>query len=187
MRTVDGCADLDGNGIADCRETIVVNADFKQDTSGWTAEMDASLSWVNDSAAGDSPSGSALVASTGVIDANASGAALRDASQCVPITSKQLVTAYANAFVEAGQDSQGVAEIDVFFFDAEDCGGTFTGSFSTPQPTDGAVGSWITLRAGAVSSDTAKSALVKLAISKPFRAAAFRARFDNVLVKVQSP
>src|SRR5450432_999483 len=29
--TVDGCADLDMNGIADCQETLVKNPDFAQD------------------------------------------------------------------------------------------------------------------------------------------------------------
>jgi hypothetical protein len=186
LPTVGGCADLDTNGIADCKETIVTNPDFKQDVSGWVAEADATLMWDPLNAVGDPPSGSALVASTGVIDADASGAALRAASQCVPIAGKQLVTAYANAFVDAGQDADGKAEVDVFFFDAANCQGTFAGSFSTPQPTDGAAGSWLTLLAGSVSSEAVKSALVKLAISKPFRAASFQARFDNVLVKVQS-
>jgi hypothetical protein len=185
--TVDGCADLDMNGVADCQETIVTNPDFKQDTSAWSAETDTTLTWDPSDAIGDASSGSALVASQGVIDADASGAALRAASQCVPVASKQLVTAYANALVDTGQDADGHAEIDVFFFDGSSCQGTFTGSFSTPQPLDAAPGSWITLHAGSVAGNTVKSALVKLAISKPFRAASFQASFDNVLIKVQSP
>jgi hypothetical protein len=75
----------------------------------------------------------------------------------------------------------------VFFFDVRDCTGAFTTSFSTPQPLDSKSDAWLDLKAGSVSGVSTQSALVKLAISKPFRAEAYRARFDNVLVKVQSP
>jgi hypothetical protein len=185
--TVGGCADLDMNGVGDCKETLVTNADFKTDVASWVADTDTTVTWSPQNAAGDLPSGSALVASTGVIDAQAIGAALRAAGQCIPVSGKQLVTAYANAFVDSGQDAQGHAEVDVFFYDTAGCTGTLTSSFSTPQPLDASAGVWLTLRAGAVSADTTKSALVKIAISKPFRAASFQAHFDDVLVKVQSP
>jgi hypothetical protein len=185
--TVGGCADLDLNNVGDCTETLISNADFKTDVASWVADADTTLTWSPQNAAGDSPSGSALVASTGVIDAQAIGAALRAAGQCIPVSGKQLVIAYANAFVDSGQDAQGHAEIDVFFYDVAGCMGTLTSSFSTPQPLDASAGVWLTLRAGAVSPDTTKSALVKIAISKPFRAASFQAHFDDVLVKVKSP
>lgn len=185
--TVGGCADLDTNGIPDCSETIANNADFKQDVQGWLAETDVTLTWDPMNAAGDPPSGSAVVASTGVIDANATGAALRAASQCLPVAGKRLVTVYANARVDAGQDPDGHAEVDVFFFNAPGCTGNLASSFSTPQPLDAMPGVWLNLKAGSVSGELAQSMLVKLALSKPFRAASFGARFDNVLVKVQSP
>ena len=184
---IDGCVDLDGNGIADCRETLVENPDFVSDVADWSPELDTTLTWDEENAAADSPSGSALLESTGVIDANTAGVALRVASQCLPVEGRQLVTVYANAVVDAGQDPQGHAEVDVFFFDAEKCAGGFTTSFSTPQPLDAMSGAWIDLKAGAVTGVNNQSVLVKLAISKPFRADSCRARFDNVLVKVQSP
>ena len=182
---VAGCADLDGNGIADCTETLVTNPDFKSDVSGWEsgADPDTTISWDPRNSWPEPSSGSALVASTGVIDANAIGAALRGASQCVSVAGKRLVTVYANAFVDNAQDQQGHAEIDVFFFDTADCTEMSVDGFSTPQPLGKTVGSWITIKAGAISAVTTKSALVKIAVSKPFRAPAFEARFDNVLVR----
>lgn len=185
--TVGGCADLDTNGISDCSETLAKNADFKQDVQAWLAETDVTLTWDPMNAGGNPPSGSALVASIGVIDANATGAALRAASQCLPVTGKRLVTVYANARVDPGQDPDGHAEVDVFFFDAPGCTGNLASSFSTPQPLDAMPGVWLNLKAGSVSGELAQSMLVKLALSKPFRAPSFQARFDNVLVKVQSP
>jgi len=182
----DGCADLDIDNVADCSETIVENADFKADVSNWLAGMDVTVDWDAGNAAGDLPSGSALVASTGVIDASGSGVALRAAQQCVPIDGSRLVIAYANAFVDSEQDPQGRAEVDVVFFDSQDCSGPLTTTFSTPQPLDSRVDAWFTLKAGSVSGATTKSAQIKLGVLKPFRAPSFRARFDNVLVTTAS-
>jgi hypothetical protein len=184
--TVGGCADLDQDGVADCTQTIVTNPDFKLDALGWTADPDTALTWDAKNAGGEPPSGSALVSSSGVIDANAVGAALRAASQCVPVAGKRLLAVYANAWVDAGQDPLGHAEVDVFFFDADGCAGSSVTSFSTPQPLDAAVETWLTLKAGALSAETTKSALIKLAVSKPFRADSFQARFDNVLVRLET-
>ena len=184
---VDGCADLDGDGVADCQEGLARNPDFESDTADWLEETGTTLTWDSRNAWGDVPSGSALVAASGVIDADVSGAALHAASQCVPIMGKQLVTVYANALVDPDQDMQGLAEVDVSFYDTVACSGALTSSFATPQPLDSSVGSWLSLRAGSVSGATTKSALIRLAISLPFRAASFHARFDNVLVKAQSP
>jgi len=183
---VEGCADLDANKVPDCNETIALNSDFKMDALLWSADMYTSVIWNEENAAGDPPSGSALVVSEGVIDENGIGVALRSAQQCIAIDGAKLVLVYANAFVDAGQDEQGRAEVDVAFFDSEDCSGALSTSFSTPQPLDGGVGSWFTLKAGSVSSASTKSAQVKLGLLKPFRAKSFQARFDNVLVKTEN-
>lgn len=183
---VDGCADLDTDKRPDCVETLLENADFRGDVKHWLADSDATVAWSDENAAGKAPSGSALIASPGVIDENGSGVALRSAQQCVPIDGAKLVLVYANAYVEDGQDEQGRAEVDVAFFDSEDCRGALSTSFSTPQPLDFAVDSWFTLKAGSVSAATTKSAQVKLALLKPFRANSFQARFDNVLLKAET-
>ena len=181
-----GCADLDVDGVSDCTESNVQNGDFERDVAHWQPDMDTSVEWDASNAAGDPPSGSALIASPGLIDAAATGVALRAAQQCIPMSGTKLVIVYANALVEPGQDQQGRAEVDVAFFDSEDCSGPLTSSFSTPQPLDGSVGSWLTLKAGSVSAATTRSAQIKLALLKPFRALSFQARFDNVLLRIES-
>ena len=181
---VDGCADLNMNQVADCKESLVSNPDMNKNVDNWLADPDTTVDWNSGNAWGDTPSGSALVASPGVIDENAVGAALRAAAQCVPVTGKKLITVYANAFVDSGQDPEGHAEVDVFFFNQPSCAGTSTSGFSTPQPLDAATDTWLTLKAGSVSNDSTQSLLVKLAISKPFHADSFHARFDNVLLRI---
>jgi hypothetical protein len=95
--------------------------------------------------------------------------------------------ALARSAADPDQDPDGHAEVDVFVFNAPSCTGNLASSFSTPQPLDAMPGVWLNLKAGSVSGELAQSMLVKLALSKPFRAPSFRARFVNVLVKVQSP
>jgi hypothetical protein len=168
-----------------------MNADFGIDVSDWTVGADTTLEWDEHDAWGDQDgsSGSALLSSVGVIDANNDSSVLRAASQCVAVGSMQLVTAYANVFVEPGQDDPtGRAQIVVFFFDGEDCRGAFTVSFTTPQPIAGdGVGAWLELKAGSVTTLSTKSILVQLGLSRAYKAESFRARFDNVLVKAQAP
>ncbi|HEX3849475.1 MAG TPA: hypothetical protein VHW01_00830 [Polyangiaceae bacterium] len=180
---VDGCADLDADKVADCQETLAQNADFNSDVAGWVAEAGTTLSWDAQNAWGDVPSGSALVSASGVVDADANGAALHGATQCLPVANAELVTVYANALVDSGQDSQGLAEVDVSFYDAAACAGMPNSSFSTPQPLGQSVGSWLSLQAGSVTGKATQSMLLTLAISLPFRASTFHARFDNILVK----
>jgi hypothetical protein len=188
---IDGCADLDGDGISDCEETRVVNAEFGSDVSGWSPDAEAgdsfttTLTWDPENASGSDPSGSASVTVSGAVDFN--GSVLRAATQCILVDSQQLVVVYANAFVDLGQDPAGGAEVDVYFFDASDCTGLATSSFSTPTPADAYLGTWLTLHAESLSGVATHSALIKLGVAKPFRSATFSARFDNVLLKVQSP
>jgi hypothetical protein len=182
---VDGCTDLDGNGVGDCQETLLSNGDFKTDVKGWTADAETVLTWDDQNAAGDLPSGSALLTVASAAAPGGSGSTLRVAKQCVPMTAKQLVTVYANAFVAGGQAAGGHAEIDVYFFDAAACAGTYVTSFSTPQPLDATTDQWLTLLAGSTSGANTQSALVTLALSQPVSAASFAASFDNVLLKKQ--
>src|SRR5690349_6177499 len=50
---VDGCADLDTDGVADCTVTLVSNASFTSDVSDWAPVGDASLTWDSQNALSD--------------------------------------------------------------------------------------------------------------------------------------
>lgn len=181
---IDGCLDLDEDGIADCEETLLRNATFNTDVEAWHADDEADLLWDARNAAGDSPSGSALVTATGDTAIGAQGMVQESASQCLEVTGKQLVTVYANALVETSQPTSGLAQISVLFFDSAACSGAYVTSFSTPQPLDALRDEWFALKAGSVTGPGTRSVLVRLVVMRPLDAASFQARFDNVLLKV---
>jgi hypothetical protein len=184
IATVGDCADLDEDGVADCQETLLANPSFKGDVTHWTADAGASLTWDPRDSLGAPGSGAALLtAASSAFDAG--GSSLVTAGQCVLVTGGQIVIAYANALVDDGQDSAGKAAVYVDFYDASDCTGTPTSSFSTPQPLDASTGSWLTLKAALLTQAATHSARVMLAIEKPFVAQSFHARFDNLLLKTQ--
>ena len=180
---VDGCADLDTDGVADCSVTLVKNAAFQSDTSDWIGVMGSSLAWDARNALGDDPSGCALLTAQGSTDVD--GTARLRASQCVRVTEGQLVIAYANAWVEASAaDDSARAELQVSYFAAEDCSGTATGYFVTPPSA--ATGAWVTIQAGGVTEPATRSALVELIGVKPNRAESLSACFDNVMVRAKT-
>jgi hypothetical protein len=179
---LNGCADLDTDSIPDCTVTLVKNPTFKSDVETWTPVDAAQLSWDPRNALGDTPSGCALVSATGKSDLD--GSVLYRATQCVPVPAKQIVIAWANALVDNGgaAANSAQAELEVSFFDAEDCSGVSTGQFSTP-PSDAST--WATIQAGALDGPATTSALVALVGIKPFRAEALSVCFDNVMVKAK--
>jgi hypothetical protein len=188
---VDGCADLDSDGVSDCSETLAVNATFDSDVAAWSVDaqngdsFSTILSWAPENAWGSEPSGSAQITVSGAVDFN--GATLRAATQCIEVGPVQLVVVGANAKLDVGQDPAGSAEVDVSFFDNANCIGSATTTFATSQPQPAPTGSWLTLHAGSLSTAATQSALIKLGVVKPFRTQALSARFDNILVRVQPP
>jgi len=175
---VDGCADLDTDGIADCEATLVENATFKSDVDGWTALGDAKLSWEPENALGDLPSGSAKLRA---------GLARASAYQCVPLEGKQLVIAYASAVVEPGDDPEEPPQalLEVTFFQGDGCSGMIDGYFETPPGSSSEA--WSTIQAGNLSKDTTRSASVALVGIKPDSSSELGIYFDNVMLKAQAP
>jgi hypothetical protein len=185
IATVDGCADLNGDGVADCQQTLVANATFDSNVASWHADTGASLTWDPRDSLNAGTSGTALLsAASGAFDAG--GSSLVTASQCITVTGGQIVITYANVFIDKGQDSSGQAAIDVDLFGAPGCAGTATSSFSTPMPENASPGVWLAEQAGLKSPNGTRSALVRLAIDKPFQADSYHARFDNILVYMRS-
>jgi hypothetical protein len=180
---VNGCADLDTDKVADCSVTLVKNPAFKSDVESWAAVDDAMLAWDAGNALGDTPSGCALLTASGTSDLD--GSAFFRVAQCVAVPANQIVIAYANALVvSASAKAPAQAELEVSFFDAEDCAGQATGQFFTPPS---AASAWTTIQAGGVSGLATKSASVALVGIKPYRAEALGVCFDNVMLKTQAP
>jgi hypothetical protein len=181
---VNGCADLDTDGVADCAVTLVKNPTFKSDVTSWTAVDTATLAWDPRNPLADTPSGSALLAAAGSSDID--GSLPFKAEQCVAVPANQIIIAYANALVDApsaaGTPAQ--AELEVSFFDSEDCTGGPTGQFFTP-PSPAAA--WSTIQAGGLSGPATRSASLALVGLKPYRADQLRVCFDNVMLEAKAP
>jgi hypothetical protein len=175
---VNGCADLDTDGVADCEVTLLQTPTFASDVSGWNPLNDASLTWDPKNALTDLPSGSAKLSAPSPI---------ASASQCVALSGAQLVIAYASAFVEPAGDApdQARAALEVSFFDEEDCGGASNGYFETPPST--VMGKWTTIQAGGLSTETTSSVLVELVGVKAASAAELNVYFDNVMLRAKAP
>jgi hypothetical protein len=175
---VDGCADLDTDGVADCEVTLVDNASFGSDVSPWLAEADTELGWAAEDALLDESSGSAQLKTAGARAA---------ATQCVVVAEKELVIAYANAFVQPapGADDSGQAGLEVSFFESHDCSGERSRFFETPAST--VTGAWTTVHAGGLSPDATGSVLLALVGHKPAALAELAVAFDNVMLKTKTP
>jgi hypothetical protein len=174
---VQGCADLDTDGVPDCEATLVQNPTFTSDVDGWTPLGETELTWQPENALGDLPSGSAELTAS-----EAHGSAY----QCVPLTGAYLVIAYASAYVEPGDDPQHPAQaaLEVTFFQGADCSGVSDGYFETPAST--LTDAWTTVQAGGPSKDTTLSASIALVGLQREASADYSIYFDNVMLKAQS-
>jgi hypothetical protein len=172
---VDGCADLDTDGVADCTVTLVHTPSFESDVSGWTATGDAELNWDEKNALSDSPSGSAKLSSR---------TSIAHATQCVPVDGRKLIVAYANVFVEAPEGSEDArASLEVSYFASDDCSDVPEGFFETPASNQ--LNAWTTIHAGSVSLTTTRSVSVTLVGVKAQAASSQSAYFDNVMLSVR--
>jgi hypothetical protein len=174
---VDGCADLDTDGRADCDATLVENASFTTTVDGWLADADATLTWDARNAFDDAPSGS-LRLTTKMTQASA--------VQCLSLAGESVVIAYANAYVEATEtQSEGRAVLAVTFFEREGCLGEGHAFFETPASP--VIGEWSTLHAGGLSLTTTRSLSVALVGVKGASTDEQTWYFDNVMLKAQPP
>jgi hypothetical protein len=171
---VDGCADLDTDGVADCKTTLVTNPSFDEDVNDWNATPDAELSWDAKNALKDLPSGSAKLKAVGT---------RAEASQCVPVQGRQLVIAYANAFV-ADEAELGQAQLEASFFETEDCSGERAGYYKTPPST--VSNAWTVIQAGGLSLDLTRSVSLALVGLKADGADELDVYFDNVMLKTKA-
>jgi hypothetical protein len=173
---VEGCADLDTDGVPDCTTTLVETPTFTEDVGGWVALEGTKLTWDAKNALGDSPSGSAKLTTA---------SPRAGAAQCVPLSGERLVIAYAQALAEPGEDTEGSTSllVQVSFYGAKDCEGEPLSSFETPPSTEDGV--WTTVQAGSVSAKDTRSLSVTLMALRPEGGAGLVVYFDNVMLKTQ--
>jgi len=172
----DGCTDLNHNGVSDCTETLLLNSSFTSDVAEWKVEIGATLIWDPLDLMEAVASGSALVTSSGSIDAP--GVSLVAAGQCVAVEPGKTVEIYAQARTESGP-VDGNAAISLWFFPTAGCGESPSLVYQTSPITPGQTA---LLQGSTVVPDSMLSARVRLGVIKPFRAESFSVRFDNLLI-----
>jgi hypothetical protein len=179
---VDGCADLDTDGVGDCGTTIVENPTFAEDVDGWKAAGGATLRCARKNALADLPSGSAEV----TVQTPELGFRRVMAAQCVRLDGEWLVVAYASAFVEPTEDAGDPvrAQLEVNFFEGEDCAGRSDGFFETPASSR--MGEWTTIQAGGVSRSSTRSLSIALVGVKAASGSELAVYFDNVMLKANA-
>jgi len=171
---VDGCADLDTDGVGDCTTTLLDNPDFDEDVGAWQPLGDAELTWASRNALEDLPSGSARLEST---------SEKARAAQCVRVDGEKVIIAYASAFVES-ESALGQATLEVSMFDDETCRGEPLRTFETPP--SGSVNDWTTIHGGAPSLPETRSVSIALVSRTPDRESPIRVYFDNVMLKAKA-
>lgn len=181
-RLVDGCADLDSDGVADCSVTLAKNPAFEKDVTNWSALDGATLTWDTDNALADTPSGCARLRPRDPPDARV---LIYRAAQCVPVQPNRIIIAFANARVDSAAGAMQLvhAELEVSYFDNPDCSGKSSGYFATP-PSE-ASSKWVTIQAGGVSGPATTAVSVALLGIRPETTSDLNVCFDNVMIKAK--
>jgi hypothetical protein len=178
--TSDTCPDLNGNGVPDCTETLVMNAAFNTDISSWTAEPGAALVW-NSTSAEDQKAGSgALAVTSKSVSKTTPGWIMQGAFQCVPVDSGSMYDVGAQLSVAANPGG-GAGLVGLLFYASGDCSGDTVGVATSDQVT--ATGMCEALSVTRTAPVGAASAAVRLVVIKPFPQAPLTVEFDNVLFK----
>jgi hypothetical protein len=171
-----------GKAMPEGCDSLVENPGFSDDVEGWAAENPKILvGWYPEDATDNAESGSIAVNNT--LYGDGVGTVTYGAWQCVPVTAGGVYDFAADVFIPEGQDPTGMAGINVYYFDSEDCEGGNKYSFSTDLVTE--VGTWVPVRATDVAPGSAHSMFIRLVPVKQFEPLMFRAHFDNVLVRLR--
>lgn len=173
-----GCAHVDAMGLPDCSQTLVTNADFNQNVSGWAPDPGSKATWTSLDSQNAKSSGSLLVENDNEEDLD--GMTVEGVGQCIAVTPGTTYDFAASIVVPKGQD-YGSGQISAWFYDKPTCAGfvdqayAVAGADSTAQ--------WTAVSGSLIAPMTAQSVMVRLVAQKPFREPKFQAQFDAVRVR----
>jgi hypothetical protein len=182
--------DYSGAPAAGCA-TMVQNAGFTSDTSGWSPDGGVYGIWR--AADANSSKGSGSIDVLNLLTGEDAGVAPGAARQCLLVVPGRTYDLASDVFVEAGQGDGpmpggpyvGKAVLGAFFFDDDRCEGTSVGFFNAEEVTDS--DQWRHVSASGRAPELARAISVRLNALKPIREYMFRATFDNVLVREREP
>jgi hypothetical protein len=179
--TVRECPDLDGNVVLDCKESLIINPDFKTGLDGWTAELNMTQSFASIDGNGNPSSGSIAVTNASQSD-TALGSVMGGSKQCVPTAGLTGYDLYLETLFVPSLDGFTSSGAAFEFYSTMDCSGAANGSFMPPL-ADSNLSGWRILQGIVSTPGNTRSMLVRLVVLKPFKQAPTQALFDNILLK----
>lgn len=175
----------DGSVEPEC-ETLVDNAGFGSDTSGWKHEDGTFGGWAAANAAGGEASGSLLILNP--FHGKDSGVAPGAAGQCIEAIPDAVYDFAGDVFIPAGQGAglegaeyEGQAGLGMFFFGEANCGGMSIGNIDSPLRDE--TEKWVHVTGYGRAPEGTASVMIRLITLKPIRQFALKASFDNVFVR----
>jgi hypothetical protein len=180
-------------------ETLVSNAGFSADTSGWAEEpLSITIGWDEGDATGSDSSGSIAVINS--MHGRKDGIAASGGTQCLAAVPGKIYDMAADVLIPDGQGSGyvpddkkmelgeapyvGRAGLSILFWPNDECSNTeqsLLPSFQTDLVED--VDAWSRVEGAAQAPDGAASMSVRVLTVKPFQEYNFKALFDNVLLR----
>jgi hypothetical protein len=180
-------------------ETLVRNAGFGADTSGWNEEpLSITIGWDAGDATGSDGSGSIAVINS--MHGRKDGIAASGGTQCLPAVPGKIYDMAADVLIPDGQglgyvpdDKKmelgeapyvGRAGLSILFWPNDECSITdqsLLPSFQTNLVED--VDAWWRVEGAAQAPDGAVSMSVRVLTVKPFQEYNFKALFDNILLR----
>ncbi len=176
------CPDLDHNGVLDCKESLVVNPDFRQSISSWTPELNTAQAFLPVDAEGMPMSG--CISITNASQSDTTGLAVGGSWQCVPTLGGASYDYYAEALISIDQGPETAAGIAFQFFTTPNCASPMIGAYAPPLVASGGKG-WFLIQGLVPTTTGTLSMAVRLVIQKPLRQLPTQVLFDNVLLKVR--
>lgn len=181
MRIIGECPDLDGNGTLDCKESLVMNPDFKSNVQGWTAEVDVTAAFATGDGDGNKQSGSMVV--TNSIRSNGEGSSMAGARQCIAAMPGKSYALHGQMFIIGGQGMGAQAGVSLQFFAGAGCTGARTGGYTSTLVDRPNL--WQVVQGVAAAPAMAGSVEVRLVVVKSFKQDPIRVLFDNILIKAR--
>ncbi len=167
--------------------SLVENAGFAEDVTGWAPEGGITRAWDNTNAS--SVAGSGSIAVENLLFGTTGGVAPGAAVQCVSVTPDKIYDLAADVFIAEGQGAgdeddvmyEGKALLSVYFSNLANCAPPTTGNIFSEFVTE--PGRWVHVEASGRAPEGAVSMAVRLDTLKPFQEYFFKAMFDNVFVR----
>jgi hypothetical protein len=177
------CPDLDGNGVLDCKESLLINPAFRADIAGWTEELETKQAFLSGDATNNPKSGSLAVTNARQSD-TAAGLTMAGSTQCVPTMGVAGLDYLLQTLVSARPGDSVSSGIEFHFYPSTDCSGPLTGVFS-PALVDATSTDWQLLQGIVAPAPGTRSLNLRLVVVKPFKQQLAQAAFDNILLRAR--